>query len=317
MSHPVVLQRIHPLVPILLGVIVVALLAALYLQAPAFYRLNNLINLLVQTSILGVLAVGLTFVLVGGGMDLSMPATMALAAVLGAMAMLATGSALIGVPVMLLVGGGIGIFNGLAITRLGMAPFVATLATLTVAGGLTVWLTASQSVSGYPYLFDDLLLTRVAGLPVSVWLFFVITAVATQAMDGAAFGRRLRAVGFNPRAAEVARIDVPRTLLATYVIAGLAAGVTAIMLTARLGSASASMASDSLLLDIISACVIGRVSIYGGIGSPLMAAVGALIVTIITNAMNQFGVSYFTSLVIKGVIILVLVALDNFARSGK
>jgi ribose transport system permease protein len=317
MSHSLVLSRTRPLVPIALGVIIFATLAALYVEAPTFFRLNNLINLLVQTSILGVLAVGLTFVLVGGGIDLSMPATMALAAVLGATAMVATQSALIGVPIMLIVGCGIGVFNGLAITRLGMAPFVATLATLTVAGGLTVWLTASQSVSGYPYLFDDLFLTRILGLPVSVWLFFAIIGVATQALDGAAFGRKLRAVGFNQRAAEVARIDVRRTLLATYVIAGLAAGMTAIMLTARLGSASASMASDSLLLDIISACVIGRVSIYGGVGSPLMAAIGALVVTIITNAMNQFGVSYFASLVIKGVIILVLVYLDNLARKGK
>jgi ribose/xylose/arabinose/galactoside ABC-type transport system permease subunit len=294
--------------------VVLALLFTMYVEAPTFFRVNNLINILVQASIVGILAVGLTFVLIGGGIDLSMPATLALSGVVGAICMRDMQSAWIGPVVMLAAGTAIGAFNGYAVVYLRMAPFVVTLATMTVAGGAAVWITGSQSISDYPLEFEDFFLFRILGLPLSVWLFVACAVTAAFLLNRTTFGRYIRAVGFNPVAASISRVPVSRVLWLTYVIAGFLAALTAILLIARLGSASASLASDSLLLDIISACVIGRVSIYGGVGSPLQAALGAIVVTLISNSLNQLGVSYFASLVIKGGIIVLFVYLDRFVR---
>ncbi|MDT6942431.1 ABC transporter permease [Brucella pseudogrignonensis] len=294
--------------------VVAVLLLALYTHAPTFFRFNNLINILVQSSIVGILAIGLTFVLIGGGIDLSMPATLALSGILGALAMQYTQSAWIGPFVMLASGAVIGTFNGIAVAFMRMAPFVVTLATMTIVGGAAVWVTGSQSISDYPLDFEDLFLVKLFGLPVSVWLFLASALIGYFVMERTVFGRFVRAVGFNPVAASLARVPVQRVLCFTYTLSGLLAALTGILLVARLGSASASLASDSLLLDIISACVIGRVSIYGGVGSPLQAALGAIAVTIISNSLNQLGVSYFASLVIKGGIIVLFVYLDKFVR---
>lgn len=294
--------------------VVIILLVAIYFNAPTFFRVNNLINVLVQTSILGILAIGLCFVFISGGIDLSLPATLALAGIVGTILMRDTQMVWIGPVSMLAIGATVGLFNGLAVGYLRMAPFVVTLATMTIVGGFTVWITASQSVYGYPILYEDIFLYRIFKLPVSVWMFFLYTLVASIMTDRSAFGRRLRAVGFNADAALVARVPLRRVITLSYVLAGLAAGLTAIFLVARLGSASAKLGSDALLLDIISACVIGRVSIYGGIGSPFAVAIGALVVTLITNALNMFGISFFASLVVKGAIILLLVYIDSQLR---
>ncbi|MHA3980855.1 ABC transporter permease [Halovulum sp. GXIMD14794] len=305
------------LLPVLLAAGSVAFLAIMYVYAPSFFRLNNLINVLVQASILGILAVGLCFVFVGGGIDLSMPATLAFAGIIGAILMRDMQTVWIGPLAMLAIGAGIGAFNGFAVGFLGMTPFVVTLATMTIVGGISVWLTGSQSIYGHPYLFEDIFLYRILGLPMSVWIFLLVTVLGQVVMERAPFGRMLRAAGFNARAATIARVPTRRVVCMSYVLAGLAAGLTAILLVARLGSASAKLGSDALLLDIISACVIGRVSIYGGIGTPFGVAIGALVVTLITNLLNMVGIAFFASLVVKGCIILALVYFDTVMRARR
>ncbi|MHC2297952.1 ABC transporter permease [Rhizobium mongolense] len=313
-STRVGLPSFSAVILVALALLIAALLLTMYVQAPSFFRVNNLINVLVQSSIVGILAIGLTFVLIGGGIDLSMPATLALSGILGALSMQYTQNAWVGPIVMLASGAVIGSFNGMAVAFMRMAPFVVTLATMTVVGGAAVWVTGSQSISDYPLDFEDFFLFPILGLPLSVWLFLASAIIAYAVMERTVFGRFVRAVGFNPVAASLARVPVQRVLCLTYTISGTLAAMTGILLVARLGSASASLASDSLLLDIISACVIGRVSIYGGVGSPLQAALGAIVVTVISNSLNQLGVSYFASLVIKGGIIVLFVYLDKLVR---
>lgn len=294
--------------------LLVGLLIVIYFHAPSFFRLNNLVNVLTQTSILGLLAIGLCFVFVGGGIDLSLPATLAFAGIVGAILMRDMQVVWIGPIAMLAVGALIGAFNGFAVGYLGMTPFVVTLATMTVVAGVSVWITGSQSIYGHPYLFEDIILFRILGLPISVWMLLLCIIVGQVLIERTPYGRQLRAAGFNPRAAEIARVPTRKIICWSYVIAGLAAGLTAVFLVARLGSASAKFGSDALLLDVISACVIGRVSIYGGVGTPLGVAMGALAVTLITNSLNLIGISFFASLVVKGGIILILVYIDTNLR---
>lgn len=295
------------LLPLAIGVV---LLGVMFWNAPTFFRLNNLINILVQTSALGIMAVGMSFVMIGGGIDLSIPANMAFSAVMGAYVM-RWGGVAPGLATMIAIAGLIGLFNGTAVAAFGMTPFVVTLATMTVVGGATVWITNSVSVSDFPDSFFDLVLARPLGIPLSVILLVVIAVAATVVMSSTRLGRALYAVGLNAKAARVARVPVGRVLLSTYVVSGLLAGLAAIMLTARLGSASANLGSDGVVLDIVSSCVVGGISIYGGAGKPVGAVLGALFIILISNSLNQLGVSFFINLVIKGIAIIAFIYLDR------
>jgi ribose/xylose/arabinose/galactoside ABC-type transport system permease subunit len=298
------------LVPV---VLVVALLALMWVEAPNFFRVRNLTNILVQSSMLGVMAIGMTVVMVGGGIDLSLPATMAFSAVVGALL------AAQGVPLplaglaMLATGGLIGAFNGFAVAVLGMIPFVVTLAMMIVMGGAAIWATNAVSVP-LPEPWIDAVLVRVLGLPLPAWIMLGLTALATTAMRRTVPGQWLYAVGTNPAAARIAGVPTRAVLFGTYVTAGLCAGITAILLSARLGAASAPMGNDAVVLDVVSAVVVGGVSIYGGLGSPLGAVLGTVLITVIGNALNMLGVSFYVTLIIKGAAILAFVALDGALR---
>lgn len=300
--------------PALMVGALVLILLVLQAQSPVFFEPRNLINVLVQASMLSILALGMTVVMVGGGIDLSLPANMALSAILGSMAMIAADSVLLGCLVMLACGAAIGAFNGFAVARLRMIPFVVTLAMMTMAGGFSVWITGSVSISAQPERFFDLFLSRPFGVPMAILIAAAALVVVQALMGLTRFGWQVYAVGTNPAAARISRVPVERVLFLTYMISGLMAGLAAIVVTARLGSASANVGNDSVILDVVTACVIGGVSIYGGVGRPVGAVIGALVVLILGNVFNLLGVSFFVSLMVKGAIIIALVALDARLR---
>ena len=296
---------------LILLVLVATLLTVMWAYMPNFFRLNNIINILLQASILGLLVIGMTGVLITGGIDLSMPANMALAAVLGTMAMRSTGSAAIGPVVMLAVGLALGAVNAVAVARLKMIPFVVTLSTMTVVSGTCIWITNSVSITGLPPSYTHTLLAKPFGIPVGVFAMVLFTVIASFVMQRCVPGRWLYTVGLNPRAARIGRVPVDRVIAGAYLAAGLMAGVTAVLLTARLGSASANMGADALTLDIIAACVVGGVSTFGGVGRAYGAVFGAILITVLSNVMNLAGVSFYVGLVIKGAVIVAFVAAEH------
>lgn len=292
--------------------ILAAILLLLGLYAPNFFRYNNILNVFLQAALLGMLAIGMAVVMIVGGIDLSLPANMAMSAILGASYMKATGDWL-GAP-FIMAGAGtlIGLVNGLAVARLKMIPFVVTLAMMTVISGTSVWMTNSLSISQLPEGFLDLFGARpLFRIPITVVIAAVFGIIVTILMRSSIAGRWAYAVGISEKASRVARIPIAHVVLGSYVFAGLMAGLTAILLTARLGAASANMGNDGVVLDIVSACVVGGISIYGGSGRISGALFGALLITVLSNAMNLMGVSYYLSLVIKGVVIIAFVAADG------
>jgi ribose/xylose/arabinose/galactoside ABC-type transport system permease subunit len=298
------------------AVLVIATLIAIGVYAPNFFRYHNIINVLLQASLLGLLAIGMTIVMIDGGIDLSLPANTAMGAVLGALYMRAGGDWALGALIMIATGVLIGSINGFAVAHLKMIPFVVTLATMTVVSGASIWLTNSLSISQLPDAFVESFDARpLFGVPVTVLIVAVLAALIAMLMRSSVVGRWAYAVGINERAARVARIPIGRVILASYMFSGLMAGLTAVLLTARLGSASANMGNDGVVLDIVSACVVGGVSIYGGSGRVSGALFGALLITILSNAMNLIGVSYYLSLIVKGVVIIVFVAIDGRKES--
>ena len=296
--------------------LVAAVLSVLWVFAPNFFKLNNLINILVQASILAVMATGMAVVMIGGGIDLSLPFSAALCAVLGAMYMRATGDLAIGALIMFVAATFIGLLNGVAVGYLGMIPFVVTLAMMSITAGAAVWLTNSISISHIPAGFVGFFRERPAGLPVPVLIALAVSVLAAFLMSRSVFARQLYAIGLNARAAKVARVSTRRVLAMSYVAAGASAGVAAIMLTGRLASASANLASPSMVLDVVSACVIGGISVYGGAGRVWGAALGALFITLLGNALNAAEVSLYASQMIRGAIIIAFVAFDRFWKRG-
>ncbi|MBI9105284.1 MAG: ABC transporter permease [Spirochaetales bacterium] len=294
-------------------VVVILIIAVIYIFVPRFFNPRNLKNILVQSSTLGLMAIGMTLVYLTGGMDLSIPSVMALSGIIGAILMQSGVNPVIAAIITILAGGAVGAINGLSVSALKMIPFVVTLAMMQVMSGVSTWITNSVSVV-VPLSYINIVLFKIAGLPLPVYIFIVITAISTFLCKSTLSGRWLYAVGINMNSAKVCKIPADRIVFFTYVFSGSLAGVTGILLTARLGAAGPLMGSSNVILDVMSAAVVGGVSIYGGVGSPLGAALGAVIITVLNNVLNLLRVDFFPAQVIKGVLIIVFVALDSFRR---
>lgn len=281
---------------------------------PHFLTLRNLVNVLRQASALGFMAIGVTIVLIAGGIDLSIPSVMALSGILGAMYMRVGGNPFLAVLIMIAVGMACGSINGLAVAYLKMIPFVVTLSTMAIAMGTCVWVTNKVSVAGIHEGFIDFVMAKVWIVPVPVIFLAMAIAIVTAFTRKSIFGRWLYAVGVNQKTARVSGIPTDHVIFGSYVFSGLFAGLAAIIVTGRLASASPTMGQEGVVLNVIGAAVVGGVSIYGGVGSPLGAVFGAIIITLISNSMNMMHVPYFTTLIIKGIVIIIIVALDSRYR---
>lgn len=295
---------------ILLGTVSVILAVSV----PYFLTTGNVVNVLVQASGLGLMAIGMTAVLIVGGIDLSVPSIMALSGILGTMYMRAGGNPVLAGLLIVLAATLAGSINGCAVAYLRMIPFVVTLSMMAIAEGASIWVTRATSVTGVHPSFTDTILARVWGVPLPVIVLFAATAGIQLLMRRSLFGRWLYATGTNVRTARVSGVPTGKVVFGAYVFSGFFAGLTAVLMTARFASASATMGQSSVVLDIVSSAVVGGVSIYGGVGSALGAVAGAVLITVINNAMNLLQVSYYTTLWVKGLVIVLFVALDSLRR---
>ncbi|MCP4381934.1 MAG: ABC transporter permease [Hyphomicrobiales bacterium] len=309
----------HPsLLPVILSIVMAIVFA---LTVPKFADMRNVLNIFGQLGFLGFLCIGMTFVMVTGGIDLSSYTVVSAAAVVGATVMIATENTLTGCAVMLLIGIAFGAVNGIAVAYLRMIPFIVTLSTMVLAEGFAIWFTQAQSVYGLPDAFIDTFSARVFsislpwiprpfGLPVPGLLILAVAILMGFILSRTIYGRRIYLVGANEQTARISGIKVRRIEFSAYVIAGIMAGITAMILTADLGTATTAMVRDVRLMDIIAATVIGGASLRGGKGSILGTMFGLLFLTMLSNAFNLLGVSPFTAMVIKGAVLVAVIGLD-------
>ncbi len=298
-------------------IILFLVLAVMGLTLPYFFTYRNLMNILRQASSLAIMAMGVTIVLITGGMDISIPAIMAFSGILGSMYIVQGGSILLGVLIMLGVATFLGAVNGMAIAYLRMVPFVVTLSMQAIATGASVWMTRNISISGLPDSYVNVIAGRTFGIPNSIIYVLIIGFIFWVIMKKAMPGRWLFSVGTNVRTSKVSGIPGDAVIFFTYVVSGFMAGVAAIFITARLESASPTMGEEGVVLNVIGAAVIGGASIYGGIGTSLGAIFGAIIMTLITNGMNMMHISYHSTLIVKGFVIIFFVAFDSLKRATK
>lgn len=307
---------------ILLALIVIC--AALAFATDRFLTVNNITNVLLQSATTGLVAVGMTYVIITGGIDLSVGSIVALSSALGAgfmkdsMAMMPVGWAvLIGIIVMLIVGAIIGFLQGLLISRLRMPAFIVTLAGMSIARSLTMVYTGGMTIAGLPDEFAVIGSSRIGGwLPAPVIILVAIFLIAFYILRYSAFGRSLYALGGNREATKLSGINTKRIETITYSISGLTSGLAAIVLTARLATAT-STAGEGYELEAIGAVVIGGASLAGGRGTMLGTFIGVLILGVINNGQNLLNVDPFFKGCIHGAVILIAVLIDTLRKRNK
>jgi ribose transport system permease protein len=305
-------------------VALILMAAALSLATDRFLTVENGVNVLRQISVNLCLSIGMTMIIIAGGIDLSVGSVLALSGAVAA-GLLKSGVSLTPLGVALeftplgaivagiVVGAALGAFNGLAITRFALPPFVATLGMLSIARGLTMLWTGGHPVTTLGEDFGFLGTGLHLGVPMPVWIAGALAALFTLVTRRTRFGRHLYAVGGNERAAALSGLNVQRIKLAVYTLGGALAGVAGLLTAARLDSATPN-AGVGYELDSIAAVVIGGTSLSGGRGSIIGTVLGCLIIGVLNNGLVLLEVSPFWQQVVKGFVILAAVAIDRASR---
>lgn len=290
------------------------LVAVLTIVFPPFLKPSNIINVLRQTAVNGILAVGMTFVIVTGGIDLSVGSILALSAVV-ATSFAHPGEHALAAPLLLglLVGCACGALNGVLIAKKRLAPFIVTLAMMAAARGLALVYTSGRPVINLSDAYNQIGGGYWLGIPLPVLIFLVIIAAGIFLLHYTRFGRYVFAIGGNELAARVSGIHTDRILIKVYIIMGALSGVAGMVLSSRVMSGSPAM-GEGYELDAIAAVVIGGTSLFGGIGSIADTIAGALIIGVMNNGLDMLNVSSYWQQVVKGVIIVLAVVMDKRAK---
>jgi ribose transport system permease protein len=299
-------QKLGPLLGLIILFIIVSILN------PSFLEPLNILNLLRQVSINALIAFGMTFVILTGGIDLSVGAILALSSALTAGMIVSGVDPIIAILIGCILGGVMGIINGLLITRGKMAPFIATLATMTLFRGLTLVYTDGNPITGLGdnYLFQLFGRGYFLGIPVPAITMIITFIVLYIVLHKTPFGRKTYAIGGNEKASLISGIKVPKVKVMIYGLSGLLAALAGAILTSRLNSAQPT-AGTSYELDAIAAVVLGGTSLSGGKGRIFGTLIGALIIGTLNNGLNLLGVSSFYQMVVKGIVIIIAVLLDR------
>lgn len=300
------------------GIVLVAVIIfiAAAFASKNFLKPTNLINVLKQITPFGIVACGETMLIISGCIDLSAGSVLALSACLGAGTLNATGSVLLAFLMAMIVGAVFGYINGFLVTKFSLPPFIATLASMNVAEGLTFIYTGGRTISGMDKLRWLGQGTIFGFLPYMIMLFLVVLIIVQIVLRKSRFGLYMYAIGGNKNASIAAGINVNRNIRLTYVFSGVLVGVAGVAITARMLSGQPTV-GPGYEFDAITATIVGGTSFNGGIGSMFCVLIGSVIIGIINNVMVLMGLDSNWQLVVKGVLIAVAVILDMVTKSKK
>lgn len=291
--------------------IVLGLGLILSILSPHFMTLTNMMNVLRQISINGILAIGMTLVCLTGGIDLSVGSILAFSGIIAAGLLRDTNFPYV-IIIFIAVGTGaiLGLYNGYFVAYWNAAPFVVTLSMMTIARGMTYVYSNGRPISNLPGDFLVIGKGNFLGLPIPFFILMVVFILTSILLTKLKFGRYIYAVGGNENAAMVSGINVKRIKMMVYVLSGITCGIAAIILTARV-SAGLPTAGESYELDAIAATVIGGTSLSGGRGRLWGTIVGAILLGIVNNGLDLLNVSSFYQQIVKGLIILGAILIDS------
>jgi inositol transport system permease protein len=296
-----------------------ALIGFFALENSRFLSLRNVTNVLTEVSIYGIIAVGMTFVILTAGVDLAVGSLLAFAGMAGAIVMLALGAHsfwgwVVALGTATTVGTAVGYLQGKAVTFFSVPPFIVTLGGMTVWRGATLILNDGSPVSGFDASYRWWGNGSIAGIPVPIVLFGLIAAAGFVTERYTRYGRYIYAVGGNPEAARLNGLDVQAIITSVYVIVGALSGLAGFLLSARLGAAEA-VGGVGYELRVIASVVIGGTSLAGGRGGVGGTVIGALLIGVLTNGLVIMHVSSYWQQVVIGLIIVAAVAFDTYAKS--
>ena len=298
----------------LLGLL--ALCLVLWILTPHFLTVSNLLNVLEQSSINAIVAAGMTFVIISGGIDLSVGSVLALSGIVLASLLQAGAGLPVALTLALASAAACGLLNGLFVTMGRLPPFIATLGMMSVARGVALILAEGRPISGFGESFRLIATARPLGIPAPVLITLLVYALAHLALAHTVFGRSIYAIGGNEEASRLSGVPVRLHKTGAYGVCGLTSGVAAVVLTARLNSAQPT-AGIMYELDAIAATVIGGTSLFGGEGTLVGALIGALIMGVLRNGLNLLNVSSFVQQIVIGVVIIAAVLIDTALKRGR
>jgi ribose transport system permease protein len=297
-------------------IVLLVLFGAMTLASDEFLTGDNMANLARQVAIFGIIAVGQLLVILTAGIDLSVGSVLGLTGCVTAQLLVEGMPVPLAIVVGLLVGIGLGLFNGGLVAYGKLPPFIVTLGMLGIARGLVLVLTDASTVQPLPDSFANIANGDFLGLPNLLWMFAVVVLVTAFVLRRTVFGRYIYAVGSNPESARLSGVPVTAVLVSVYAIAGLLAAVGGVLFASRLG-AGIPTAGTGYELNAIAACVIGGASLFGAKGGAFGAAAGALIVATLNNGGNLLAVNAFYLQIIIGALILIAVAFDQWQSRAK
>lgn len=297
-------------------VIFIALIIVLTILKPSFITPRNLANILKQASINGILAFGMMFVIISGGFDMSVGSTVAFTGILAAL--LGNGQYPLILPLIVaLIGGlGVGLLNGTGVALGNLPPFIMTLGTQTAVRGLALLISNGKPITGISEGYREIAAGSLLGIPNLAWFLIIVIIVSTFVATKTVYGRRVYACGGNVQAAKVAGINTNFIKISTFAIVGFLAGLCGFLMTSRV-TIGQPTAAESYELDAITACVVGGVSMSGGVGKPWGVIIGTLLITAIANGLDILGVSSHWQKIVKGVIIVLAVLIDVKGKGKK
>lgn len=298
-------------------VVLIVLIVFFSFSAPSFLQLSNFINIARQIAMLGIVTVGFTFVLITGGIDLSVGYQISLVNVVCALLMVRAGinpvvASLAGILVATLVG----FCNGMIITKSSVAPMVITLAVQIVLNGLSYILSGGMPIFGFPSSFAVIGQGSIGIIPVSLVIMLVCVAVGIFILKKTYFGRYFYAVGSNEEAAKLSGVNTKRIKVLVYTLCGFFTGVAGVIMLSRINSGQ-SATGAGFEMDVLTAAVLGGVSINGGKGNMLNAFIGVLIVGILGNGLVLMNIDEYVQLVVRGLVLMAAVVFDTVQDKKK
>jgi ribose/xylose/arabinose/galactoside ABC-type transport system permease subunit len=297
-------------------VIFIVIVIGLTILKPSFITPKNLVNILKQASINGILAFGMMFVIISGGFDMSVGSTVAFSGILAALLGQGNNPLVLALVAALLAGLGVGIVNGVGVAVGDLPPFIMTLGTMTAVRGLALLASNGKPVIGMSEPYKAIAAGSVAGIPMLAIFLVIVIIICSFVLAKTVYGRRVYACGGNLQAAKVAGINTTAIRISTFAIAGFLAGLCGFLMTSRV-TIGQPTAAESYEMDAITACVVGGVSMTGGVGKPWGVVVGTLLITVIANGLDILGVSSHWQKIVKGVIIVLAVLIDVKGKSKK
>jgi len=294
-------------------VILVAIVIIFGLAAPAFFSVDSLTNTIKQASFIGIAAVGMTFVLLTAGIDLSVGSAMYLAPLIAGLAMRDYQVGVAGaLAITVGAGAAMGALNAVLIVGLRIIPFIATLATLFLFRGFGAFLTSSRQLD-FPEAIRRFGLSDVLGVPLPIVIFAIVAVLAHFCLQNTVFGRQIYALGNNPEGARKAGLPVRRLQAAVYVISAVCAALAGFVLVSQIGRLDAGF-GEGREFSVIAAAVLGGASLFGGTGSALSAVIGATTIQVVSAGLVYTGVNLYLQPVLQGLIIFLAVFLDGFRQ---